>query len=208
MPSISSAGPSGGASPAPYAFWRNDGVWAAIPVLERVQEPTAVVGMTVPRWAASSSTAALTTGTIYACAIALDYGININNISLLVSTTAEATGTHAWVGLADSGMNVLAVSADKTGATYFSSTQTAVTTALTSPYTTTTAGLFYVFVNVTAGTTPLFAAAAAVENAALSALAPVLCGSSSTGQTTPPTVGTALTALTGTAGHLFYAWLT
>jgi hypothetical protein len=208
MPTITSAGPSGGASPAPYTFARSDGAAAAIPVQLRTYEPAGVAGMTFPRWAASSTSAGLTSGTIYACAVPLDYGVTVTAISLLVAGTAEATGTHAWVGLADSGMNVLAVSADKTGAAYFGGTQTAVTTALAASFTTTYAGLHYVFVNVTATTTPVFASAPAVENAALSAVAPVLCGSSGTGQTTPPTVGTALTALTATAGHLFYAWLT
>jgi len=207
MPVITSAGPSGGAAPAPYAFLRNDGTYAAIPAVSRVLE-AGPSGVTVPRLLASSSTAALTSGTIYACAANLDYGVTVTSISLFVAGTAEATGTHAWVGLADSGMNVLAVSADNTGATYFGGTQTAVATPLAAPFTTTRAGLHYVFVNVTATTTPVFAAATALENAGLSNLAPIACGSSSTGQTTPPAVAAALTALTATAGHLFYAWLT
>jgi hypothetical protein len=170
-------------------------------------EPASVVGVTVPRTLASSSSAALTSGTVYCCGIALNKGVTVSNISLFVAGTAESGGSHAWVGLANSARSVLAVSADNTGAAYFGGAQAAVTTALAAPFATTYAGLHYVFVCVV-GTTPVFASAPALENAALGAVAPILCGSSSTSQTTPPAVGTTLGALTATAGHLFYAWLT
>lgn len=172
-------------------------------------EPASVVGVTVPRMlGASASSAAMTSGTVYCCAIALNKGVTVSNISLFVAGTAEATGTHAWVGLANSARSILAISADNTGAAYFGGTNTAVTTALAAPYTTTAYGMYYVFVNVTATTPPVFAAAPAVVNAALSGVAPVVCGSTLTGQTTPPAVGSSLGAITATAGHLFYAWLT
>lgn len=175
-------------------------------VIRRAASP-GVAGETFPRHLASGTSAAMTSGTAYAVAIDLDLGVTVTNIGLL-SLTAESGGTHAWAGLADSGMNLLAVSADHTGAAYFAA-NTAVTTALSSPYTTTRAGLFYVVVCVVAGTTvPTFASAPALAHANLSAVVPIACGSSSTGQTTPPAVGTALTALTATAGHVLYAWLT
>lgn len=170
-------------------------------------EPAGVVGVTVPRTLASSSTAALTSGTVYCCAAALAKGITVSNVSLFVAGTAESVGTHAWVGVANSSRTILGISADNTGAAYFGGTNTAVTTALAAPFTTTYSGLHYVFVMV-AATTPVFAAAPALVNAALGNAAPILCGSSSTGQTTPPAAGTALGAITATAGHLFYAWLT
>lgn len=170
-------------------------------------EPASVVGVTVPRALASASSAALTSGTVYMCGIALNKGVTVSNISLFVAGTAESGGSHAWVGLADSSRVVKAVSADQTGATYFAGTNTAVTTALAAAFTTTYAGLHYVFV-CAVGTTPVFAAAPALVNAALGNVPPILCGSSSTGQTTPPAVGAALGAITATAGHLLYAWLT
>lgn len=37
--------------------------------------------------------------------------------------------------------------------------------------------------------------------------APVFCGSSSTGQTTPPTVGTQMAAASGNGNFNFYAYL-
>jgi hypothetical protein len=59
------------------------------------------------------------------------------------------------------------------------------------------------------GTTPVFGSAPAFTNAALANVPPIYCGSADTSQTTPPTAGsTTLAALTATAGHKFYAWLT
>lgn len=169
-------------------------------------EPAGVVGATIDgRLSASSNTAAMTSGTVYECAIPLLAGETVTNLSLF-PTTAEATGTHAWVGLADSTNKLVAVSADKTAAAYFGPINTAVSTALTSPFTPTYDGLYYVVVCIVATTMPVFAAAPALANAALSGIAPVLCGSSLTAQTTPPAVNTALGAITATAGHQFYCY--
>ncbi len=186
-----------------------DLTWGLNP-LAQPTEPASVVGVTVPRVLASASSAALTSGTVYCCGISLNKGVTVSNVSLFVAGTAESGGTHAWVGVANSSRTILGISADNTGATYFSGTNTAVTTALAAPFTTTYSGLHYVFVMVamSAGATPVFAAAPALVNAALGNVAPILCGSSSTGQTTPPAAGTALGTITATAGHLFYAWLT
>ena len=138
--------------------------------------------------------------------------VTISNISLFVGT-AEVTGTHAWVGITDSSLKVLAVSLDNTGSAYFGPNSSAVTTAVTidgsNPLVTAYEGLYYVFVCVVAsGTMPTFEAIPTLTNAAFPAIAPVLCGSSSTSQTTPVAVGATLTALTATIGHQFYAWMT
>lgn len=170
-------------------------------------EPSGALSSTIDgRLSASATTAAMTSGTVYECAIPLDSGVTVSNVSLFV-TTAEATGTHAWVGLADNTNKLVAVSADHTAATYFGPIDTVVTTALVSPYTTTYDGLYYVVVCTAATTMPAFAAAPAMTHAALASVAPKVCGSSLTGQTTPPTVNTALGTITGTAGHQFYAYV-
>lgn len=171
-------------------------------------EPTGTKASSLDgRASASVASAALTTGTVYAVATPVESGLLISNVTL-VSLTAEATGTHAWVGVADNTGKVLGISADNTGAAYFAA-NTAVTTAIAAPFTTTYTGLYYTFVCVVAsGTMPTFASSAAFANAAVSAVAPVYCGSALTGQTTPVAVGSSLGTITGTAGHLFYAYLT
>lgn len=158
------------------------------------------------RASATAASAALTSGTVYAVATPVEANLLISNVTL-VSLTAESGGTHAWVGLADSTGKVLGISADNTGAAYFAA-NTATTTAIATPFTTTYTGLYYTFVCVVAATTmPTFAAGAAFANAAVSAIAPVYCGTTLTGQTTPVAVGSSLGTITGTAGHLIYAAL-
>lgn len=171
-------------------------------------EPTGTLASSLDgRATASAASAALTSGTVYAFATPIEAGLTISNVTL-VSLTAEAGGTHAWVGVADGTGKVLGVSADQTGAAYFAA-NTATTTALAAPFTTTSTGLYYTFVCVVAATTmPTFAAGAAMANAAVSAITPVYCGTTLTGQTTPVAVGSSLGTITGTAGHAIYAYLT
>jgi hypothetical protein len=159
------------------------------------------------RASAAAASAALTSGTVYAFAMPIEAGLTISNMSL-VSLTAEATGTHAWVGVANNLGKVLGISADNTAAAYFAA-NTATTTALATPFTTAYTGLYYGFVCVVAsGTMPTFAASTAMANAAVSAIAPVYCGTTLTSQTTPVAVGSSLGTITGTAGHALYSYLT
>ena len=159
------------------------------------------------RMSATSTGATLTTGTVYAFAIPVEAGLTISNMTL-VSLTAEATGTHAWVGVANSAGTVLGISADNTGGAYFAA-NTAVTTAIATPFVTTYTGLYYAFVCVVAsGTMPTFASAPAMTHVAISTLAPVMCGTALTGQTTPVAVGSSLGTITPTAGHQLYTYLT
>jgi len=159
------------------------------------------------RASATAASATLTSGTVYAFAMPIEANLTISNMTM-VSLTAEATGTHAWVGIADSNRKVLGISADNTGAAYFAA-NTAVTTAIATPFTTAYTGLYYGFVCVVAsGTMPTFAASTAMANAAVSAVAPVYCGTALTSQTTPVAVGSSLGTITGTAGHALYAYLT
>lgn len=158
------------------------------------------------RATATVASAALTSGTVYAFAMPIESGLTISNMTL-VSLTAEATGTHAWVGVADQNGKVLGISADNTGAAYFAA-NTAITTAIATPFVTSYTGLYYGFVCVVAGTMPTFGASAAFANAAIAAIAPVYCGTTLTSQTTPVAVGSSLGTITGTAGHGIYTYLT
>lgn len=170
-------------------------------------EPTGTLAASFDgRMSATSTSAALTSGTVYAFATPIEANLTISNVTL-VSIAAEATGTHAWVGVANSLGKVLGISADNTGAAYFAA-NTATTTALAAPFTTTYTGLYYTFVCVAAGTVPTFASAPAMTHVAISTLAPVMCGTTLTGQTTPVAVGSSLGTITATAGHQIYTYLT
>ncbi len=171
-------------------------------------EPTGAKASSVDgRMSATSTSAALSTGTVYEFALPIESGLLLSTMTL-VSLTAEATGTHAWVGVADSTNKVLAVSADNTGGAYFAA-NTAVATALAAPVTTAYSGLYYAFVCVVAsGTMPTFASAPAFTHAAIATVVPIVCGSSLTGQTVPVAVGSSLGTITPTAGHQIYGYLT
>lgn len=171
-------------------------------------EPTGTKAASLDgRASATAASATLTSGTVYAFAMPIESNLLISNLTL-VSLTAEATGTHAWVGVADLNGKVLGISADNTGGAYFAA-NTATTTAIATPFTTAYTGLYYGFVCVVAsGTMPTFAASTAMANAAVSAVAPVYCGTTLTSQTTPVAVGSSLGTITGTAGHALYAYLT
>lgn len=170
-------------------------------------EPTGTKASSVDgRMSASGTSTVATSGTIVAFAIPIESGLLISNLTL-TSIAAEATGTHAWVGIANSAGTVLGVSADNTGAAYFAA-NTVTTTAIATPFTTTYTGLYYGFVNVTATTVPTFAAAPAMTHAAISTVPPIMCGTALTGQTTPVAVGSSLGTITPTANHQLYAYLT
>lgn len=158
------------------------------------------------RMSSSGTSTAGTSGTIVCFAMPGEAGVTVSNMTL-TSIAAEATGTHAWVGLADNTGKVLAVSADNTGAAYFAA-NTATTTAFTGSFTTTYTGLYYGFVCVAAGTVPTFAAAPAFAHVAISTIPPIVCGTALTSQTTPVAVGSSLGTITPTANHQLYAYLT
>ena len=158
------------------------------------------------RMSSSGTSTAGASGTIVAFALPIETGLTISNITL-TSIAAEATGTHAWVGLADNTGKVLAISADNTGAAYFAA-NTVTTTALAAPFTTSYTGLYYGFVCVVGGTIPTFAAAPAFAHVAISTVPPIVCGTALTGQTTPVAVGSSLGTITPTANHQLYCYLT
>lgn len=171
----------------------------------RYLAPAGATAETIPRaMGLTGTSSALTSGTLYLTAIGLHQNTVVSNITFCVRGTAESGGTHAWFVLADSGLVVRAVTADQTGATALGATQTPVTFA-TNSYTTSYSGLFYVGVCVVASGMPLFLTGPTLPSGMVSA-APVLCGPSSTGQTTPPAAGASLTAITANNGYNFYAY--
>lgn len=166
-----------------------------------ISPTTGVVFETFPRDLANSVRSAGTSGTLYARAIPLPAGQKVSNLTAVVGATAEAGGTHGWYALMDNTMKVQAVSADQTGAAVWAA-NAALTLPMGTPYTTTYSGLYYVGICVVATTMPVFNGTAAMTTG----LTPLLAGSSSTAQTTPPTVGTTMAALSNLALANFYAY--
>lgn len=191
--------------PGPIAA--TGGVLGSKAWLYQFLEPTGAKASSVDgRMSSSGTSTVATSGTVVAFALPIESGLLISNLTL-TSIAAEATGTHAWVGIADNTGKVLGISADNTGAAYFAA-NTVTTTAIAAPFTTTYSGLYYGFVNVTATTVPTFAAAPAFAHVAISTVAPIVCGTALTGQTTPVAVGSSLGTITPTANHQLYCYLT
>lgn len=148
---------------------------------------------------------AVTSGTLYLRAIPIPKGVTVSNLTFMTGSAAEAGGSHGWYCLLDSGLVVRAVTADQTAAAKWGATFTPYTLPVSSAYTTTYGGLFYIGVCITATTMPAFLAGAGTQSS-LTNLAPILMGSSSTGQSTPPAAGTTMGALAGSAAFDFYAY--
>ena len=174
--------------------------------LSSYQAPTGATAETQPRGLCTNQGNIQTSGTLYVRAISMKQNTVVNNITFAVDATVEAAGTHGWYVLLDSGRVVRAVTADQTGAAFWGAANTLVTLP-TNAYTTAYSGLYYVGVMVAATTPPRFTCGIATATALVGA-APVLYGTSSTGQTTPPTTGTTMAALVsaGASNWNFYAY--
>lgn len=170
--------------------------------------PAGATAQTFPRGNTSNICAALTSGTLYVRLMPVLAGAVISNITFITSTTAKTGGTHGWYVVLDNTLKVVAVTADQTDpATVWGTTNTYYTLPVTVPYTATYTGFYYagVMVAQSAGTMPTFAGAPGVLSGVAGA-APVLCGSSSTAQTTPPAIGATMAAVSSSGNFQFYAY--
>jgi hypothetical protein len=172
-------------------------------VLSLYTEPTGTTAVTFPRGLATVATGAMTSGTLYVVAIGLPKGLVVNNLTLATKSTALTGLSHGWYVLLDSGLVVRAVTADQTSGAWLSVTNTPYTLA-TGAYTTTAGGLYYIGVMAAASGMPVMAAAGTMASGLASA-SPVFCATSSTSQTTPPSTGTTMGALTSAGSFTMYA---
>ena len=128
------------------------------------------------------NTAALSTGRLSLQAIYIPAGITVNSISFWSATTAGATLTNQLFGLYDINLNLLRSSVND-GATAWAANAKK-TLALTSSFTTTYSGLYYLGIMVAATTVPTLKGNTAKTGGQLNAAAPSMGGTSSTGLTT------------------------
>lgn len=157
------------------------------------------IAETIPRSAISivTSIGTLTSATLYMFAVSLPQGAVVSALSVLSGTTAESSGTHAWLALYDSSRNLLASGADNTAAAAVGASAV-FTQSMQVPYTATYSGLYYIGICVVATTPPTLSGIAG--STTWTGIAPVLAASSSTGLVgTPPNPAAALTAFAGVA---------
>jgi hypothetical protein len=176
------------------------------------QPLTDCVGATFTRSRATSVSSAPTSGTLYVAAIGLAGGVKVSKATFFTNTTAKTGGSHGWYVLLDSGLAVRAVTTDQTdAATVWGTISTGYPLSFAAPYTTTYAGLYYIGVMVAASGMPTFTVSSAVAGGINQATGIggglVMCGTSSTSQTTAPTVTTVMGAVVASATFNFYAYL-
>ena len=181
--------------------------FTSVQVGDYYNQPGSATAATGPRWFATTNTGALTSGDLYVSALSIPVNTVVSSITLFTGTTVKGGGSHGWYVLLDSSLVVRMVTADQTDAsTVWGSQKTFYTLAGTASYTTTYSGLYYVGVMVAAGTTPTFAGPAGVISAGVYGAAPVLCGTSGTALTTPPSTGGTMASLSALNSTLFYAY--
>lgn len=128
------------------------------------------------------NTSLLTSGRLNLQAIYLPAGTVVSSISFWSATTAAGTPTNQLFGLYDSSLNLLRSSANDTTTAWAANTRK--TLALTSAFTTTYSGIYYLGIMVTATTVPTIKGNTARTGGQLQAGAPSMGGTSTTGLTT------------------------
>lgn len=156
---------------------------------------------TIPRWAASTNLAALTTQILAVYAVEIPPRTVVSSATFVSGATALATATNRWFCLMTGSTatpTVLATTADAAATAW--AANTVMTTAFTSTYTTgNTTDWYYMGIMVKATTVPTLVGAPLASVVTSSAFSPTLAGISSTLQTIPPTVGAIMAAVTNTA---------
>lgn len=128
------------------------------------------------------NTALLSTGRLSLEAIAIRSGELLTSISFFSATTAAGTPTNQIFGLYDNTLALLRSSNNDTTTAWAANTRK--TLSLTSTFTTTYTGLYYLGIMVTATTVPTIKGYTARTGGQLNAAAPSLGGTSNTGLTT------------------------
>jgi hypothetical protein len=171
--------------------------------------PAVATAETFPRALALASVSlAGQTGVLQVMQIGLPKGLAISNLAFVTKGTAAAGQTHGWFVLLDNALVVRAVTADQTTAGtggLFGSTGQAYVLP-TNAYTTTYGGYYYIGVMVAATTMPALVTSGTLASTGIASLSPLLCATSSSGQTTPPATLATVGALTVAAANTFYAY--
>lgn len=128
------------------------------------------------------NTAVLSTGRLSLQAIWLPAGTTINSISFWSATTAAGTPTNQLFGLYDINLNLLRSSANDTTTAWAANSRK--TLALTSAFTTTYSGLYYLGCMVTATTVPTLKGNTGKIGGQLTLGLPAMGGTSTSGLTT------------------------
>jgi hypothetical protein len=155
----------------------------------------------------------LTSGTLQCQGLWLPAGIPLTKCAWMTGSTAAVTPTHQWAVLLDNVMKVMAVTSDKTTTavtanTFIGSTGTWTWASVLgggTTFTTGYSGLYYLGIMVTASTMPNVFGLIDTGSSALNALSPMVSGTSSTAQTTPPATAVYMANIAAAAAQFYCA---
>jgi hypothetical protein len=171
----------------------------------RLWLPGGAISETMPRSDVVSGAVPLASGTLLlAGGAVLPKGKPVSRVAFVSGTTLRTPGTNEWFCIVrQSDLTVLAVTVDELAAALAANTLREL--ALAVPYTPTDDTAVYLGM-VSVGGTPPSLAGVVLNNAAIAGAltTPPLCGTSSTGLTTPVAVGSTVAAITPTV-NLAYA---
>ena len=145
-----------------------------------------VLGQTFPDWHATGTVYALTSGTTFLSRINIQAGVKITNI-WFHSGGAGSTITHMWAGLLDKTLVspvLLANSPDTLATVGTVAASTPISYTLTTPFTTTYSGLYYLLLVITASTQPTWNCAPSQAATGRAVTAPLIGGPGMTSVTT------------------------
>lgn len=196
-------------------YVKSSGIWNNFPpgLREFYARPTGAISESISRLTNMSGSNTPTSGNLYLQALAIPASVSIGHIAFVSGLTAAISPTHWWFCLFDSNRNLLASTADQTTTAFNASTLTSlpistVAAGSASSFTTTYTGLYYVGFMMTATTLPpLVGTNHVAGDSAIISAAPILQGTSNTGQTTPPAFPFQATTLTSGIQSLFYCYV-
>jgi hypothetical protein len=140
---------SAGQAPTPDTTASSGVAWAnPVALRNTILRPTGSITETFSRFSSISNQSILTSGRLLLTAVALPEGQLVTSITFVSATTAANTPTNQWFGLFNSSLEALRFTTDDTTAAWGSST--AKTLNLSSTYTTTYTGKFYLGIMVAA----------------------------------------------------------
>lgn len=153
----------------------------------------------------SATVTAQTSGTLYLYGITLPRGITVSNLTVWAGTVAGALLTHSWMAISTATRLQKAISADNTTATWGASTSR--TFAMTTPFVTTSASFYYIWLMIAGTTIPTIEAVTgllATGSRNVSAALKAGGATSDTGLTTPAGAPSTAAAISPTATWHIY----
>ena len=168
--------------------------------------PAQAVAETFPRRMATAESPNLASGVLTCTALPLPHDTAISAVTLFTGHVGGTAVSHGWVCVLDHTAMIIAASEDQ--GTYGWPASTTISLDMIEPITTTVGGIYWLGVSITAsGVMPNFVSTAPMLNA-VTALPPLLTGTSTTGLGSMKEPGTQMATVTSPTGWAIYGIIT